>query len=107
LKRSEDIASLAMIQARMVDRAVAMLKPDGILIYCTCSLEPEEGEEQLARAIHRHRLEIVPVRPEEIGGLAEAIAPAGAVRTLPSHLPNAEPRLAGLDGFFIARLRKH
>jgi 16S rRNA (cytosine967-C5)-methyltransferase len=107
LKRPEDIAVLAATQARMVDKAVALLKPGGTLVFCTCSLEPEEGEEQLARALHRHPLQIAPVAASEIGGLAEAVTPAGAVRTLPSYLPDpAEPRLGGLDGFFIARLRK-
>ncbi len=106
LKRPEDVAPLAATQARMIDRAVAMLKPGGTLVYCTCSLEPEEGEDQLARAIHRHSLQIMPVEAAEIGGLAEALTPAGAVRTLPSYLPNPEPRLSGLDGFFIARMRK-
>jgi 16S rRNA (cytosine967-C5)-methyltransferase len=107
LKRPEDIAVLAATQARMVDKAVALLKPGGTLVFCTCSLEPEEGEEQLARALHRHPLQIAPVAASEIGGLAEAVTPVGAVRTLPPYLPDpAEPRLGGLDGFFIARLRK-
>jgi 16S rRNA (cytosine967-C5)-methyltransferase len=91
----------------MIERAIALLKPGGILVYCTCSLEPEEGEAQLARLRAAHdELRPVPVEADELGGLAEALTPEGAVRTLPCHLPNAEPRLAGLDGFFIARLRK-
>jgi 16S rRNA (cytosine967-C5)-methyltransferase len=91
----------------MVDKAVALLKPGGTLVYCTCSLEPEEGEEQLARALHRHPLQLRPIAPVEVGGLAELLTPAGAVRTLPSHLPDvADPRLGGLDGFFIARVQK-
>jgi 16S rRNA (cytosine967-C5)-methyltransferase len=107
LKRPEDVVALAATQARMVDRAVALLRPGGTLVYCTCSLEPEEGEAQLARMLHRHPLRIVPVEASEVGGLAGLVTPAGAVRTLPSHLPDpAEPRLGGLDGFFVARLRK-
>ena len=42
----------------------------------------------------------------ELGGLTEVRTPEGAVRTLPSHFSAAEPRLAGLDGFFIMRLQK-
>jgi 16S rRNA (cytosine967-C5)-methyltransferase len=100
LKRAEDVAALAKVQAKMIDHALALLKPGGTLVYCTCSLEPEEGEAHAAgRPIDR-------VRPEEVGGLAEIIAPSGAIRTLPTHLPNANPRLAGLDGFFVMRLRK-
>jgi 16S rRNA (cytosine967-C5)-methyltransferase len=107
IKRPDDIAALADLQLRMIERAIALLKPGGILVYCTCSLEPEEGEAQLARLRAAHdELRPVPVEADELGGLAEALTPEGAVRTLPCHLPNAEPRLAGLDGFFIARLRK-
>ena len=51
-------------------------------------------------------LEPRPVTLAEIGGIADAITPSGAVRTLPSHLPMAAPRLSGLDGFFIARFQK-
>jgi 16S rRNA (cytosine967-C5)-methyltransferase len=106
LKRPEDVATLAALQARMIDRAVDWLKPGGTLVYCTCSLEKEEGEDQLARAIDRHRLQMLPVAPAEVGGVVELVAPGGALRTLPCHLPGPTPRLSGLDGFFIARLRK-
>jgi 16S rRNA (cytosine967-C5)-methyltransferase len=106
LKRPEDIASLAELQARLIARAVAMLKPGGTLFYCTCSLEPEEGEKHFARLLGEHDLQLVPVQPGELGGLAEAVTPEGAVRTLPSQLAAAEPRLSGLDGFFIVRLQK-
>jgi 16S rRNA (cytosine967-C5)-methyltransferase len=106
LKRPEDVASLAALQSRMLDRAVALLKPGGVLLYCTCSLEPEEGEAQLAGAVSRHGLTPMPVEAAEIGGLSEAITPDGTVRTLPCHLSGPEPRLAGLDGFFIGRCRK-
>ena len=106
IKRPEDVAGLAALQARMIERAAAMLKPGGTLVYCTCSLEPEEGERHLARLREANDLQLVPVAPAELGGLAEAITREGAVRTLPSHLPAAEPRLSGLDGFFIMRLAK-
>ena len=67
----------------------------------------EEGEAQLARlAAGNLEWKLVPVERSELAGLADARTPEGAVRTLPTHLPNPEPRLAGLDGFFIARLQK-
>ena len=106
LKRADDVAALAALQTKMIARATSSLKPGGILIYCTCSLEPEEGETQIARAIAELPLVSLPVSAAEIGGLAEAINPYGNVRTLPFHLPHPTPRLSGLDGFFIARLRK-
>jgi 16S rRNA (cytosine967-C5)-methyltransferase len=100
------LASLADLQGRMLDRAVRWLKPGGVLVYATCSLEPEEGEHQMARALHRHDLEILPVDPAEIGGLAEAVLPSGALRTLPFQLAGPTPRLSGLDGFFVMRVRR-
>jgi 16S rRNA (cytosine967-C5)-methyltransferase len=44
--------------------------------------------------------------PHEVGGLAELVRADGTVRTLPCHVPNANPRLGGLDGFFMMRLRR-
>ena len=46
----------------------------------------------------------VPIEPGEVGDLPEVLNENGELRTLPSHLPAAEPRLSGLDGFFAARL---
>lgn len=106
LKRPEDIPSLASLQQRMYDKAVDLLKPGGLLVYCTCSLQPEEGEMQFDRALARHSLKLLPVDPGEIGGLTEAVTPAGTIRTFPGHLPSATPRLGGLDGFFIGRCQK-
>jgi len=106
LKRRADIAALANLQDRMIERAVALLKPGGTLVYCTCSLEPEEGEDHLARALQRLPLRLRPIAAAEIGGLVEAVTPSGAVRTLPFHLAATTARLSGLDGFFIARLQK-
>ncbi|HET7715602.1 MAG TPA: RsmB/NOP family class I SAM-dependent RNA methyltransferase, partial [Bauldia sp.] len=106
VKRPEDVASLADLQSRMIDRALGWLGPGGVLVFSTCSLEFEEGEHQMARALHRHALDVVPVEPAEIGGLAEAVLASGAVRTLPFHLGAATLRLSGLDGFFMMRVRK-
>jgi 16S rRNA (cytosine967-C5)-methyltransferase len=44
--------------------------------------------------------------PAEIGGLSELVSKAGDLRTLPCHLPDPDPRMAGLDGFFAARLQR-
>ena len=106
LKRPEDIAKLAVLQGRMIDKAVGWLRPGGTLVFSTCSIEPEEGEHQMAQALHRHALEIVPATADEIGGISEALLPSGAVRTLPCQLPGPTPRLSGLDGFFMMRVRK-
>jgi 16S rRNA (cytosine967-C5)-methyltransferase len=107
LKKPDDIAALAARQRQMIARAATFLKPGGTLIYCTCSLEPEEGEAHLASTLADLPLTLAPVAAHEVGGLTEILPGDGTVRTLPSHLANAEdPRLGGLDGFFIMRLVK-
>ena len=75
-------------------------------MYCVCSLEPEEGEKQVAGFLARNpAFSRSPIVPEEVG-VAEAVTAAGDLRTLPFMLPHEEPRLAGMDGFYAARLVK-
>jgi 16S rRNA (cytosine967-C5)-methyltransferase len=106
-KKSSDIVSLAAIQAKMLDRAVHLLKPGGRLVYSVCSLEPEEGEAQIAALLRRNQdVRRVAIMPGEIGIAAEWLNDQGELRTLPHFLPDPEPRLAGIDGFFAARLTK-
>ena len=106
-KKPSDLARLVETQARMLDRAVELTRPGGEIVYCTCSLEPEEGEAQIAALLRRNReVERSPIGADEIGGLEEALTPEGELRTLPFHLPAQDPRAGGLDGFFAARLRR-
>ncbi len=103
LKVEQDIAALAALQARLLDNAVAMLAPGGILVYCTCSLQKAEGEDQIDRLLNSDAsVTRVPVTAEEIGGIEGLITEAGDVRALPFHLAAH----GGMDGFFISRLRK-
>jgi 16S rRNA (cytosine967-C5)-methyltransferase len=107
LKRESDIAELARLQQNMLNNALAVLKPGGVLVYCTCSLEPEEGPAQIARLLaERGDLQLVPVVPEEIGGRVDWIDTHGALRTLPHYLQLSDPDLSGMDGFYAARLVK-
>jgi 16S rRNA (cytosine967-C5)-methyltransferase len=106
LRQESDVAPLAAAQRRLLHKAIALLKPGATLVYCTCSLEPEEGEEVVAEllkaepTIQRH-----PIEAGEVAGLSEILTPEGDLRTLPCHLPHPEdPRLGGLDGFYAARL---
>jgi 16S rRNA (cytosine967-C5)-methyltransferase len=103
LKRAQDVTDLAETQAALLRASVEMVKPGGLVIYCTCSLQPAEGEDQIAAALAAGLpFERVPVTAAEIGNLAEAITPQGDLRTLPCHL-SAQ---GGMDGFFAARLRR-
>ena len=99
----QQVAELRTLQAGMLERAASLVRPGGMLLYCVCSLLPEEGEEQVTRFLAGagRDFRIAPIAAEEIGGLEEAITPEGFVRTLPSMgWENAR----GMDGFFIARL---
>jgi 16S rRNA (cytosine967-C5)-methyltransferase len=107
LKQESDIGALSAVQSRLLQKAVALLKPGGTLVYCTCSLEPEEGEQAIATLLASEPgMRRLPVEPAEVAGLAEIVTAEGDLRTLPSHLPHADPRLAGFDGFYAARLTK-
>lgn len=102
-----DLARLAALQARILDNAVKLLRPDGILVYATCSLEPEECERQIEEFLRRHsNMGRVPIRADEVGGAEEFITPSGDLRTFPFHFPNQDVRLSGCDGFYAARLQR-
>ena len=103
LKRPGDLPGLIATQSRLLAAAVEMLRPGGRLVYCVCSLQPEEGPERIAGLLAADpRLRREPIAPAEVGGLAELITPAGDLRTLPSQLPDR----GGLDGFYACRLRR-
>jgi 16S rRNA (cytosine967-C5)-methyltransferase len=107
LKSETDIITLAHLQCRLLDRAVALTKPGGILVFCTCSLEPEEGEQVTAALLDRDpRVARRPIVADEISGLDGLLTPAGDLRTLPCHWPGPDPRMAGLDGFYAVRLQR-
>jgi 16S rRNA (cytosine967-C5)-methyltransferase len=107
LRQEADIAALTALQKCLLQKSVTLLKPGGTLVYCTCSLEPEEGEAAVnALLAAESGLKRAPVTAGEVAGLAEIINSEGDLRTLPCHLPHADPRLAGMDGFYAARLVK-
>jgi 16S rRNA (cytosine967-C5)-methyltransferase len=106
-KKPGDIDTLSALQTKMLTRAAALLKPGGRIVFCSCSLEPEEGEMQIAAFLRRQpdfRREAIDAETDAIP--AEFINAEGDLRTLPHYWPAEETRLAGLDGFFAARLVK-
>lgn len=107
LKSEADLSVLTSLQQRLLDRAVDLLRPGGTLVYCVCSLEPEEGEDQIAALLARDpRMVRKPVTPQDVFGRSEFITGDGDLRTLPLHLPDSDPRWGGLDGFYAARLTR-
>ena len=96
----EEIAELLELQARLIDRALGLLKPGGRLVYATCSLLPEEGEEQAEAALGRHPG--LAVEAPEGPGVDPGWRVALGLRTRPDHWAD----LGGMDGFFVTRLRK-
>lgn len=104
-RSAADIAGRAKLQQAIFARAVKALAPGGSLVYCVCSLEPEEGEVMADWALKTFGdLDLDPVTPAELPGLEAAVTPAGFVRTLPTMAPNGVE--GGMDGFFVARFRR-
>jgi 16S rRNA (cytosine967-C5)-methyltransferase len=102
-KTPEDVRRMAELQGRLLAAAVEMLGPGGVLVYASCSLQPDEGPRVIERA-RAAGLPVarVPVEANELDGLSVELTRDGDVRTLPCHLAGR----GGLDGFFIARLRR-
>lgn len=107
LKRLEDIDALAALQGRILDRAAEALKPGGVMVYCTCSLEAEEGEGQIARFLAaRGDFRRLPIDAAQFGLDASWVTADGDLRTLPCHLGELAEGLTGMDGFYAARLAR-
>ncbi len=99
--RPADIASLAAAQARLLAAAASRVNPGGRLLYSVCSLEPEEGEAQVRGFLSAHpEFASDPMTPGDGGSPGASLTPEGWLRILPHHLAG------GLDGFFIARMRR-
>jgi 16S rRNA (cytosine967-C5)-methyltransferase len=103
IKSAAQVSELAALQRRLLRNAAAMLAPGGVLVYCACSLQAEEGPDVVAAVLAEDpALQRVPVRPDEVAGEAELISGDGDLRTLPCHWAAC----GGLDGFYAARLSR-
>ena len=108
LKRPDDVGKLAGLQYALLSNAVGLVRDGGQIVYCTCSLQPEEGADIVARVLDIHpKLRLSPITAAEVSGNAAWITPEGYLRTFPHHAVDpASPGspTIGLDGFFAARL---
>jgi 16S rRNA (cytosine967-C5)-methyltransferase len=100
IKTPQDVERLVPLQDRLLEAARESLRPGGLLVYCVCSLQPEEGIARITAFVDRHpEFHRIPVQPSEVGGLAEILTPEGDLRSLPCHAP-------GMDGFYACRLER-
>jgi 16S rRNA (cytosine967-C5)-methyltransferase len=103
IKRPEEIADLPALQRRLLEAAIAMTRPGGLVVYAVCSLEPAEGEELVASCLADGApVERAPIHAAEIGAPPEAVTTSGELRTLPCHWADK----GGMDGFYAVKLRR-
>jgi 16S rRNA (cytosine967-C5)-methyltransferase len=104
LKTPRDMEGLIAVQSRLLAQAGKILGIGGLLIYCACSLQKDEGERQVDSFLCQNpNFQRVPITPEEIGNYTELIDPNGDLRILPFHLAAQ----GGIDGFYVARLTRN
>jgi 16S rRNA (cytosine967-C5)-methyltransferase len=103
LKDETDVAKLAELQRRLMAAGWAVLKPGGRMIYCVCSLQPEEAEYQIRHLLALPGAEIIPADAGKLHLPSEAVTHEGALRTLPSMWSGR----GGMDGFFALCLQKN
>jgi 16S rRNA (cytosine967-C5)-methyltransferase len=102
IKSESQIARSASLQSRLLGHAATLVGRGGMLVFATCSLEPEEGEDQIGGLLGRiPEFSRLPLKPEEIAGQSQFINKDGDLRVHPGMAIGPE---RGLDGFFAARL---
>ena len=96
-----DVPKLALVQSKLLDSAARRVRPGGRLVYCVCSLEWEEGENQVAAFLARNKaFALEPMTAGEGGASEASLREDGTLRILPHHVPG------GTDGFYVARMRR-
>ncbi|WP_171101583.1 RsmB/NOP family class I SAM-dependent RNA methyltransferase [Ruegeria sp. HKCCD7255] len=102
-KDGSEFGGLIDLQARMLSHAWGLLKPGGRLVYCTCSLLPDEGEVQIEEALEQLPEAQIDRKALDISGVDPAwITDEGGLRLRPDYWPER----GGMDGFYIACLNK-
>jgi len=101
LRKPGDVAAVAELQDQMLRAAIEMLAPGGTLVFCTCSLQPEEGEGRIEALLASGApVSRRPIEAAELYGLDSLVTPLGDMRTLPHYE-------GGMDGFYACRLLKN
>ena len=102
-KDGAEFGVLIELQSELIDHAWGLLNPGGRMVFCTCSLLPDEGEVQIDEALERHGDMIVDSTALNLPGIdPEWITSEGGLRLRPDYWPE----LGGMDGFYIVCLRK-
>ena len=99
-KDGSEVAPLAELQAQLLDRALGWLKPNGRIVFATCSLLPAEGEDQLSAVLERHP-NLIAEKVEVEGIDPSWWSAANGLRLRPDYWADK----GGMDGFFVMRLR--
>jgi 16S rRNA (cytosine967-C5)-methyltransferase len=103
LKDPRDQQKMAGLQQRLLANAVKMLKPGGTLVYCTCSLQKAEGEDQAIWLLQQQLpVRIRQISASELPGIEEMVTARGELRCLPFHWKER----GGIDGFYIVRFER-
>lgn len=102
-KTPKDVVRLAGIQSALLVASAKMLPPGGLLVYSVCSLQPEEGPAVIEAFLEQNPdMRREPIAASETGLLDIIPTAEGDLRTLPCDLASS----GGMDGFYIARLRR-
>ncbi|NEW05463.1 16S rRNA (cytosine(967)-C(5))-methyltransferase RsmB [Paenibacillus sp. SYP-B3998] len=98
-KQEDEIEEISKLQAAILGNVHRLLKPGGVLVYSTCTIEHAENEGMIERFLADHNeFELTALPEEAFASIDPQMAASGMVQILPQHFHS--------DGFFIARLRK-
>ena len=103
IKGAADVTVSAGAAYEILESGAGLVEPGGLLVFAVCSLEREEGEEQIDAFLANHpQFERMPLTADDVFGHSEWITPDGDLRTLPCYLGDK----GGMDGFYAARLMR-
>ena len=101
-KSSRDVATMVTLQKSILENSIRAVRPGGRLVFCTCSLQPEEGPDLITAFLDRHHnVTVSPISPDDVCGMPDVVTPEGYLRTL----PHQGQEWGGWDGFFAARFQ--